>query len=250
MIGPVINSCATLLGGALGATLSNGLKEKYRTRLPLTFGGASMAMGIALIVKMNTLPAVVFSLLLGSVIGEMLDIELNIGRLAGKLRGPLDRLMPQKGGGDGPAGLSNEEFIDKFVGILVLFVASGTGIFGSMSEGITGDPTILIAKALLDFMTAGIFATALGMSVAAIAVPQFIVQLALLFLGRSVMPLTTPLLIGDFSALGGIIMFLTGFRIAGVKSFPVGNLLPGLLLVMPVSQFWNTTLLPLIQGLA
>ena len=246
MIGPVINSCATLLGGALGATLSNGLKEKYRTRLPLTFGGASMAMGMALIVKMNTMPAVVFSLLLGSVIGEMLDIELNIGRLAGKLRGPLDQLVPRKDG----SGVSNDEFIDKFVGILVLFVASGTGIFGSMSEGITGDPTLLIAKALLDFMTAAIFATALGMSVALIAVPQFLVQMALLFLGKSIMPLTTPLLIADFSALGGIIMFLTGFRIAGIKSFPVGNLLPGLLIVMPVSQFWNTTLLPIIQGLA
>ncbi|MEB9897981.1 DUF554 family protein, partial [Bacillus cereus] len=52
--------------------------------------------------------------------------------------------------------------MEKFVGIVVLFCASGTGIFGAFNEGMTGDPSVLFTKSFLDFFTAGIFATALG----------------------------------------------------------------------------------------
>jgi uncharacterized membrane protein YqgA involved in biofilm formation len=65
---------------------------------------------------------------------------------------------------------THESFIQNYVAIIILFCASGTGIFGSMQEGMTGDPSILIAKAFLDFFTATIFATTLGIAVAAICV--------------------------------------------------------------------------------
>jgi uncharacterized membrane protein YqgA involved in biofilm formation len=52
--------------------------------------------------------------------------------------------------------------------------------------------------------------------------------------------MTDPGMIADFSAVGGLIMLATGFRIAGVKPFPVANMLPGLLLAMPFSHLWTT----------
>ncbi len=58
-----------------------------------------------------------------------------------------------------------ESFIQNYVAIIVLFCASGTGIFGAMNEGMTGDPSILIAKSFLDFFTAMIFACSLGIAV-------------------------------------------------------------------------------------
>ena len=246
MIGPIVNSCATLVGGTVGGVLGDKIPEKYRVALPLTFGAASMGMGIAMVVKMHMLPAVIFSLLVGAIIGEFLNLEKNISKVANKSRGFIERVFPVKSG----SGLTQDEFIDKYVGIVVLFVASGTGIFGSMSEGITGDPSILFAKSVLDILTAAIFATSLGLSVAAICIPQFIVQAILFFLGAAIMSMTNANMVADFSALGGIIMFVTGFRIAGIKSFPVANLIPGLFIVMPVSAFWVSTLLPWIHTLS
>ena len=67
---------------------------------------------------------------------------------------------------------------------VVLFCSSGTGIYGSIISGISGDHSILIAKSFLDFFTAMIFACSLGMAVAAIAVPQLAIFLALFFLRR------------------------------------------------------------------
>jgi len=196
--------------------------------------------------KLHTLPAVVASLLFGSIIGEVCDLESRISRVASRTRGLVEKIAPH----NAESGMSQQEYLDKFVAVLVLFVASGTGIFGSMNEGITGDPSILFAKSLLDLLTAGIFATALGLSVATIAVPQFCMQLILLTLGQKIMDLTDPTMVADFSALGGLIMFCTGLRIAGIKSFPIANMLPGLVLVMPFSWYWTTELLPAIQALA
>lgn len=236
-IGPIINALAVFLGGFIGAFLGNKIPERLRTALPLTFGAASMGMGVNLIVKMETLPAVILSLLIGSAIGELIKLEKGIEWCAGKARGPVERLFS---GGKGSSDTSSSnDFIEKFVSIVVLFCASGTGIFGALNEGMVGDPSILISKSFLDFFTAAIFATSLGYLVAAVALPQILILLALFFGAGFILPMTDATMIADFSAAGGIIMLVTGLRISGIKAFPIANMLPALLLVMPISHLWN-----------
>ena len=231
-IGPYVNGAAVVLGGLCGAFLGTRLPERLRTALPQTFGLASMGLGIVSIVKVKYLPAVVLALILGAMIGEIICLEKWIGKAGVKARALTDRNFPIK------EGLSAEEFQEKFVAILVLFCASGTGIFGSMNEGMTGDPSILYVKTILDLFTSAIFATALGYAVATIAIPQLAIQITLALCATLIMPLTTPEMIADFSAAGGLIMLATGFRICGIKSFPVANMLPALVLIMPFSHGW------------
>ena len=96
MIGPIINSTSTLIGGIVGGLIGDRLSEKFRTALPLTFGAASMGMGITVIIKLHALPVVVASLLFGAIIGEIFSIEKNIGRGASKLRFIIDKIAPQR----------------------------------------------------------------------------------------------------------------------------------------------------------
>ena len=123
--------------------------------------------------------------------------------------------------------------------IIVLFCASGTGIFGAIHEGMTGDPNILIAKSFLDFFTAIIFACSLGIAVSAICVPMLAIQLTLAACAALILPLTTPAMMADFSAVGGLLLLATGLRICGIKMFAVVNMLPALLLAMPLSAAWT-----------
>ncbi|SPX49900.1 inner membrane protein YqgA [Klebsiella pneumoniae] len=106
------------------------------------------------------------------------------------------------------------------------------GVFGAMREGMTGDASILIAKAFLDFFTATIFACTLGIAVAAISVPMLLIQLTLAACAAIIMPLTTPMMLADFSAVGGMLLVATGLRICGIKMFAVVNMLPALVLAM------------------
>lgn len=234
-VGPFINSLAVLIGGLFGGFLEERIPERLRNGLPLTFGLASMAMGVVLIAKVVNMPVMVLSLILGAMIGELIYLEKKIGVLGGKTRTLVERIVPPKEN----AELSQEDFLEKFVAILVLFCASGTGIFGAMKEGMTGDSSVLIAKAFLDLFTAAIFATSLGYSVALISIPQLAIQLALFFGAQFIMPYTNDQMIANFSAVGGALMLATGLRICGIKIFPVANLLPALLFAMPLTPLWT-----------
>ena len=132
------------------------------------------------------------------------------------------------------------------VTIIVLFCASGTGIYGSLDSGISGDHTILISKSILDFFTAMIFACNLGMAVPFIAIPQVMIFLVIFALAKVIYPLTTPEMIADFKACGGFLLIATGFRMAKIKEFPVADMIPAMVIVMPVSWFWVNCIMPLL----
>lgn len=233
VIGPFINAGAVLLGGVLGAVLSQRLPERIRTSMPSIFGLASLGIGILLVIKCANLPVMVLATLLGALIGEFCYLEKGINSAVSKAKNLIARP-----GGKAKHG-THESFIQNYVAIIILFCASGTGIFGSMQEGMTGDPSILIAKAFLDFFTATIFATNLGVAVAAICVPMLLIQLALATCATLILPLTTPAMMADFTAVGGLLLLATGLRICGIKMFAVVNMLPALLLAMPLSALWT-----------
>ncbi|WP_282295365.1 MULTISPECIES: DUF554 domain-containing protein [unclassified Stenotrophomonas] len=232
IVGPWINAGAVLFGALAGAALSTRIPERVRSAMPLTFGAASMAMGVVMIANVKHMPVMVLAAILGALLGEVIWLERGIGRVGASAKAIVERVAPA------PKGISHDEFLEKFVAILVLFAASGTGIFGAMNEGMTGDATILIAKSFLDLFTAAIFAITLGYSVATIAVVLLAVQLALAYGATLILPMTTPAMIDDFKAVGGLLMLATGLRICGIKSFPVANMLPALILAMPISALW------------
>ncbi len=234
LTGPFINAAAVLIGGTIGALLSHRLPERVRSSMPSIFGLASLGIGILLVIKCVNLPVMVLATLVGTLIGELCYVERGISGGVNALRNLLQKRK------SGEANSAHESFIQSLVAIIILFCASGTGIFGSMREGMTGDPSILIAKAFLDFFTALIFATSLGFAVAAIAVPMLIIQLTLATCATLILPLTTPAMMGDFTAVGGILLLATGLRICGIKMFAVANMLPALVIAMPISALWTT----------
>lgn len=188
------------------------------------------------------MPAVIFAVVVGTAVGLACRLGLAIRRGAEWMQKPIARLFHS-----GQGSVSREEFSSSLVTLVVLFCASGTGIYGTLTSGMTGDHTILIAKSVLDLFTAAVFACNLGVVVSAVAVLQLIVFLALFFCAKLIFPLTTPDMIDDFKACGGILMLATGFRMAKIKEFPVADMIPAMILVMPVSWLWSGWLLPLLS---
>ena len=230
--GVIINVLSVVLGGLLGSAMGDRLSEKLKQDMTVVFGICAMAMGISTVVLMKNLPAVIFAVIAGTLIGTLVDIDAQIRRGTRALLGRI-RL-----GGDIDFQLA--------VTAMVLFCASGTGIYGALMSGMTGDHSILIAKAVLDFFTAMIFACQLKRTVCLIGVPQLIIMLLLFFGARLILPLTNDAMIADFKACGGIVLLATGFTIMKVKQIPVANMLPAMVLVMPLSWLWASVLLPLL----
>ena len=240
-IGVIINTIAIFLGGIAGALLGNKLPEKYKEQLNLIFGLCSMGMGISSIVLMKYMPAVVFALIIGTIVGLVFKLGDKVYELCSKLQKVMIRIVPKK-----ETNMSETEFLATLITVIVLFCSSGMGIYGSLSEGMTGDSSLLITKSILDFFTAVIFACNLGYIVSLIAVPQFVIFTTLFLSASFIVPLTTPDMIADFKACGGFLMVAAGFRILKLKMFPVVDMIPAMILVMPFSWFWINIILHLL----
>lgn len=240
-IGVIINTVAIFLGGIAGALLGNKLPEKYKEQLNLIFGLCSMGMGISSIVLMKYMPAVVFALIIGTIVGLVFNLGDKVYELCSKLQKVMIRIVPKK-----ETNMSETEFLATLITVIVLFCSSGMGIYGSLSEGMTGDSSLLITKSILDFFTAAIFACNLGYIVSLIAVPQFVIFTTLFLSASFIVPLTTPDMIADFKACGGFLMVAAGFRILKLKMFPVVDMIPAMILVMPFSWFWVNIILHLL----
>ena len=169
-IGIIINTIAIFLGGIAGALLGDKLPEKYKEQLNMIFGLCSMGMGIASIGLMKYMPAVIFAIIIGTLVGLFFNLGDLVYRACQKMQKLMVKVVPKPN-----TSMSETEFLATLITVIVLFCSSGMGIYGSLSEGITGDPSLLITKSILDFFTAAIFACNLGYIVSLIAVPQFVI---------------------------------------------------------------------------
>ena len=233
-IGVIVNAVSIAIGGFAGTVWGSRLSAGFKEKLNLVFGICALGIGITSIVLMANLPAVILSLILGTILGTVLHLGERIERGGARLA----KLFPAREGSRQDTAL--------LVTTIVLFCASGSGIYGSIVSGISGDHSILLAKSILDLFTSMIFACSLGMVVSAIAIPQFVIFLGLFLLAKVIFPLTTPSMINDFKACGGLILLATGLRIAKIRDFPIADMIPAMLIVWPVSWIWTVWIVPLL----
>ena len=231
-IGVICNVLAVAIGGLIGAKGGRRMSAEFKEKLNLIFGICSMGIGISSIVLMQNMPAVVLALILGTIIG----IVTHLGKRIENGGNRLAKLIPGQSDTDNAL----------LVTTIVLFCASGTGIYGSIVSGMSGDHSILLAKSILDIFTAMIFACSLGMITSLVAIPQFIIFMILFLCARLIFPQTTPTMVNDFKACGGLIMLATGFRIAKIKDFPIADMIPAMILVWPISYAWAAWIVPML----
>jgi uncharacterized membrane protein YqgA involved in biofilm formation len=235
-VGSIVNSLCLVSGGIIGSLAASRLSERIKRSLTLVFALGAMAMGMISITRASAMPAVVLALVIGVFLGAVLDVEGLLKRAGEWTASRFARNMAGN-----PAAYRH--FLDMFALAVVLFCFGPVGMYGAMQSSLSGDHSLLLFKAVMDFFTAFIFAASLGLPVCFIALPLLAVQLSFFFLATFIQTVTTPGMFGDFTACGGIIICSSAFRMAEIKSFPSGDMSIALFLVMPISFLWN--LLPL-----
>ena len=226
-IGAITCALCIVVGGLIGSAAGEKISSKVKDTLNMIFALVALSMGIIPLPGLKNLPAVVLSVILGTLLGVKL-------KLGDKVRSGLSKLA---------RGRCTEEFLT----IAVLFCVSGTGYYGALVEGVTGDHSILLAKAILDIFTSAILACKLGKSVSLLGIPQGVIHLVIFFIARWIYPLCTPSMIADFKAAGGYIMLATGLRMLKLREdLPTADMIPSLILALPISWLWTTYITPLL----
>lgn len=225
-IGVFVDCLAVLAGGLAGTFLLKNMTEDLKRNLQILFGFCSLAIGINSIVKVSGMTAVVLAVLAGYFIGHLLDLEGKSVRFFGWL------VKTTRLGG-------RKVDMEMYITVVALFCCSGFGWYGTLIEGISSDASILFAKSVLDFCTAAVFAASLGAAVSIIALPQLVVLLAVFAVGRLAGGGISATMLADLTACGGILTVAAAMRIAKIKSLPLVNLLPALILIVPLSAAWT-----------
>lgn len=241
MIGIIVNVACVFTGGIIGAFCSKILNKRTTEKVNSVFGISAIGMGIYSVILVKNLTPVIFALIVGTILGDLIHLNELFKKGGSILEKPVSKIFKA------PATIEKEEYESLLVTTIVLFCCSGTGIYGCLDAGMTGEYSILLAKSVLDFFTAIIFACSLGLVTAFIAIPQIIIFSLLFLLARFIVPFTTPVMINDFRACGGLILLATGLRIAKIKEFSIADMIPSMALVMPCSWLWTDFILPLLK---
>lgn len=227
-LGTLMNTAAVILGGVIGLGLKNGLKKEMQDMLmkacsvAVIFIGASGVLSNMLVVndgKIETTGTMllILSLVIGSIIGEWINIEQRLDGIGEKLKTAVK-------------AKNDTKFVEGFVNVSLIICVGAMAIVGSIEDGMSGNYSMLAAKSILDMIIVIVFSSTYGIgaifSALAIFVYQGLITLAAAFLGSFV----SGDIIQDLSFIGSALIFCVGINIGFGKKFKVGNMLPALLI--------------------
>ncbi|MDO5674193.1 MAG: DUF554 domain-containing protein [bacterium] len=225
MLGTLVNAAAIVAGGLIGLFFRKGIGPRYEESIRMALGLATTLVGAkGAILAESELLVLIFSLVIGTVIGEWLDIEGRMEHFGKWLQQWLQRRMP--GGKNG----GNADFGRAFVSATLLFCVGSMAIVGSLESGLSGNHQTLFAKASLDGLISVVFASSLGPGVLLSALPVLLYQGSLTLAATLLKPLLTAVTVANMSAVGGLLIVVIGGNLLGVTKIRVGNMLPAIFL--------------------
>ena len=223
-LGTIINTLAILAGGILGMVFGRFFKESVQDALCKTCGVCTLFLGIAGALEgMLTVEGtgvvsggtmlIIGCLALGSLVGELLDLEGAFERFG--------QWLKIKTG-----NAKDKGFVDAFVTASLTVCIGAMAIVGSIQDGILGDYSILAAKAVLDLIIILVMTCSMGKGCIFSAIPVAIFQGSITALAGLIRPLMTEAALGNLSMIGSILIFCVGVNLVWGKKLKVANMLP------------------------
>ena len=214
MLGTIVNTVAIIAGSLIGLLFRGGIPEKYRVTIMQALSLAVILIGIKMALKTEGILLVIFSLVIGSLIGEFVRIEDRLETL-----GRIFETRFSKAGN----GLAKG-----FVVTSLIFCVGSMAIVGALESGLTGNHQTLFAKSALDGLSSIIFASSFGIGVLFSSVSVFLYQGFITLTATVIKPFLINEVINQMSAVGGLLIMAIGINLLEIQKIKVGNMLPAI----------------------
>ena len=210
-LGTIINTVAVIIGGLLGMLLKKGVAGRFEKILMQGLGLSTMFIGVGGVLKymlvmengsMTTRGTMllIFSLVIGCILGQLLDLEQKTEKLGIKLKAAVK--------------IKNDDrFVEGFVTSSLVICVGAMAIVGAMEDGLNGDYATLVAKSLLDFVLVMVMAATYGVGVVFSALPVFVYQGAITLIAVLFGSVISQTLIGELSFVGSALIFCVGVNL-------------------------------------
>lgn len=236
MLAVLVNMATVLAGSFLGLVLKGRFSPRMGSALMKCLGLCTLGIGFSSLLGTADTLCVIICMVVGTLLGEWIDIERRMEGLGDVLRGKLLR-------GDG----GENRFVEGFVTATVVYCVGAMSINGSIAAGLYHDYSVIFSKSVLDGVGAVTFAAAMGVGVAFSVVPILLYQGGITLLAGVVGPYLPGPVITEMSAVGGAIIVGIGLNLLDLprEKLRVGNMLPAIFLpivYVPLASWLGTLL--------
>ncbi|GMO48861.1 MAG: DUF554 domain-containing protein [Termitinemataceae bacterium] len=221
MLGPFINASVILVCALLGAFFVRGIPARFDYIVKKAIALSIIFVGLRGALENQHTLLLILSLVLGAVIGELINIDKWMNKLGELCEKKFARSL--KGGNS-----SNGNFTKGFVEASILFCSGSMAIVGSMQSGLSGNHEMLFAKSVLDGTISIVLASAMGIGVAFSAIPVIVYEGAITVFSMFVSSALSTDAIREMSAVGSLVIAAIGFNFLEVKEIKVANLIPAI----------------------
>lgn len=225
MLGTLVNAAAIIVGGCIGLLLKKGFPERISDAVMSAVGLCVLYIGISgSLAGQKTLVAIL-SMVIGVLIGTLLDIDRGLNRL-----GDYAQKKLTKGGDSG--------FAEGFVSASLLFCVGAMAVVGSLESGLRNDHSTQFAKALLDGISSIVFASTFGPGVLLSSIAVLVYQGAITLLAGALAPVLSEAVIAEMSCVGSLLIVGIGLNMLKLTKLKLANFLPAIFLPILLTRFF------------
>ena len=212
MIGNIVNTISILIGGSLGLFIGDKISESLKNIVMQGLSLAVLLIGLKMALQTKDITVVIFSLVLGGLLGELLSIKGNLDRFGNWIETKLG---------------NENEIAAGFVHTSLIYCVGAMAITGAIQDGL-GNPSTLYSKSLLDGFSAIAFSSTLGPGVLISALSVFLYQGSIALLAGWAEQILIDPVITEMTAVGGLLIVAIAFNLLEIVNIKVGNLLPAI----------------------
>lgn len=214
MIYLLINLFSIELGGLLSRPAKRLLRPELTEAMRLGAGLCVLLLGIKGAVATKHELLMLLSIVLGGLLGTVLDLQGLFYRLGDYFRNKL--------------AADDKHFTKGFISLFLMQAVGAMSIMGPMNVALQNDPTLLLFKALLDFVSTLVYGTIYGWGVLLCGPLLFLYEGLFFLLAGAIAPFLSAAMIAEIGAVGSLIILALGLDMLGLLEFKSANYLPAM----------------------
>lgn len=220
MIATLVNCAAVIIGSLLGLILHTKINESFKRVVYVGAGMISLILGIKMGLVTTRIVFMALALIIGGILGEWWNVEGGILRFGDFLK---KRFAKKESGKD---------FAGGFLNASVLFCVGAMTLVGAFKAGAEGNYDLILTKSVMDGFMAIMLTAAMGIGVAFSAITILVYQGGITLLAGVLQPLVNELLLGELTAVGGVLVIMIGLNLIGLSKLKTANYIPALLVTI------------------
>ena len=230
MLGVIVNVITVILGSFIGLFFKKGIPERVSTATMIGLGACTLYIGISGSLCGENVLIVIAAVVLGVISGTLLNIDSGINKLAKS----VETKFKKEG--------QNVSIAEGLVTATLLFCVGSMTVTGSIQAGLTGDNSVLITKATLDFVSSMMLASSLGIGVLLASVSVLVIQGGLVLLSGLIAPFMSVDAISEMTCVGSILIIMIGTNLMGITKIKVADFLPAIIFAPIIYNIVNLIL--------